>query len=139
VSRVFKPSPPGSLFKSALSPKKKIAFGKKARKIDNEHLSLIRECPCVSCGLDPCGEAAHIRMTSDGRPTGIGRKPDDAKTISLCRTCHTQQHDVGETKFWGQFNPLRVAETLYKLSPNLEGMRAAAFIGYAMMNHKDGK
>ena len=129
MSRVSRPAPPGSLFKNSLPKKKKLDLGKNPRQRDDEHLKLIRDCPCVSCGIDPCGEAAHIRMGMGG---GLGRKPNDCRSISLCHSCHMRQHDIGEKKFWGDLgiDPLRIAESLYKLSPSLEGMRAVAFVAY---------
>lgn len=30
----------------------------------------------------------------------MGQKPDDWRTVSLCRTCHQRQHNVGEPAFW---------------------------------------
>ena len=41
-------------------------------------------------------EAAHVRSGTDG---GIGLKPHDCWTISLCRLHHQLQHTWGETIF----------------------------------------
>jgi len=30
----------------------------------------------------------------------MGEKPDDWRTVSLCKGCHTLQHEQGEPSFW---------------------------------------
>lgn len=35
-----------------------------------------------------------------GSGAGMGQKPDDFRTVSLCRDCHQRQHSVGEATFW---------------------------------------
>jgi hypothetical protein len=40
---------------------------------------------------------AHVRI---GSGAGIGQKPDDWNTVSLCRDCHAEQHRIGERTFW---------------------------------------
>lgn len=30
----------------------------------------------------------------------MSQKPDDWRTVSLCRDCHAEQHRVGEATFW---------------------------------------
>jgi hypothetical protein len=30
----------------------------------------------------------------------MSQKPDDWRTCSLCRDCHSEQHRVGEATFW---------------------------------------
>ena len=47
-------------------------------------------------------EAAHVRI---GSGAGMGQKPDDWLTVSLCFACHrgptaAAQHKVGERSFW---------------------------------------
>jgi len=122
---------PGALLKAPTAMRKqKYDMGRNPRQRDVLHLEAIRQCPCVACGLDPCGEAAHIRMTRTGKPTsGIGNKPSDFFTAPLCASCHREQHNVGELSFWAdlEIDPLRLAETLYRLSPNVEAMRAGVF------------
>lgn len=34
-----------------------------------------------------------------GSGAGLGQKPDDWNTISLCRDCHSEQHRIGEQSF----------------------------------------
>lgn len=62
------------------------------------HLAFVRRHACCVAGPDCSGpiEAAHIR---DGSGAGMGQKPDDGCTISLCRWHHQQQHAVGEARF----------------------------------------
>ena len=66
-----------------------------------------RRCPghCAwvrghSCSVPGCEErtieCAHVRSETDG---GIGLKPSDRYTISLCRLHHAEQHRSGERQF----------------------------------------
>lgn len=66
-----------------------------------------RECPahrawirrhhcCVPDCLKLPIECAHVRMGTDG---GIGLKPSDRWTISLCTKHHAEQHRIGERRF----------------------------------------
>lgn len=77
--------------------------------------------------MDPCGEAAHVRL---GTHAGLGRKPPAAATVPLCHDCHMKQHSIGELSFWAelQIAPLLTARRLFKLSPNLKAMRALCSI-----------
>ena len=45
-------------------------------------------------------EVAHVRI---GSGAGMGQKPDDWNTVSLCRDCHTYQHNLGERSFWDAY------------------------------------
>lgn len=45
-------------------------------------------------------EVAHVRM---GSGAGMGQKPDDWFTVSLCRGCHQLQHSIGEPTFWRNY------------------------------------
>jgi hypothetical protein len=78
-------------------------------------------------------------LYGDKPVTGLGRRPDDRHAVPLCHTCHMDQHAIGELSFWEAVGiaPLTVAASLYRLSPNIEAMRAACFvaIGFA----KDAK
>jgi len=62
------------------------------------HLAFVRRHACSVAGPDCDGpvEAAHVRR---GTGAGMGAKPDDGWTISLCRWHHHQQHTVGEAQF----------------------------------------
>lgn len=66
------------------------------------HLRFVRSHQCSvplltggTCLGSPV-EAAHIRRGTDG---GVGMKPGDNWTISLCRTHHEIQHARGEADF----------------------------------------
>ena len=74
----------------------------KERKLASE-----RECPahrawvrrhhcCVPGCLSIPIECAHVRTGTDG---GIGLKPSDRWTISLCSAHHAEQHRLGERRF----------------------------------------
>ena len=66
-----------------------------------------RDCPahrawvrrhhcCVPGCLRRPIECAHVRRETDG---GIGLKPSDRWSISLCRDHHIEQHAIGEMEF----------------------------------------
>jgi hypothetical protein len=116
---------PGSLFKVA-KPRKKLDLGRSLRKRDDDYLARIRECPCLKCGKEPSGEAAHVRMTLDGKPmAGMSSKPDDKWTLPLCHTCHMDQHSVGELTFWHEvgIDPIKACLKL-QTAPGAEMRRA---------------
>jgi len=62
------------------------------------HCSYVRSYACSISGCDgrPI-EVAHVRM---GSGAGIGQKPDDWRTVSLCASHHAWQHRIGEPTFW---------------------------------------
>ena len=62
------------------------------------HLAFVRshECSVPRCRGAGAIQAAHVRRDSGG---GIGLKPGDDQTISLCDTHHLQQHAIGERRF----------------------------------------
>jgi hypothetical protein len=41
-----------------------------------------------------------VRVGTDG---GVGLKPSDRWTISLCQTHHREQHELGEAMFAGKY------------------------------------
>lgn len=139
--RIAPPAAPGSLFKQAAPVrKKKLQMGRQPRERDEAHLQAIRQCPCVKCGIDPAGEAAHIRITRAGKPiAGIGNKPSDCWTAPLCHDEHMEQHRVGEVSFWADvgIDPLKLAEKLYAVSPNTEAMRAICHLFMAAAKLED--
>ena len=53
------------------------------------------ECVVPGCHERPI-EVAHVRAGSDA---GMGRKPSDWFTVSLCKGHHAEQHRVGEGTF----------------------------------------
>lgn len=60
------------------------------------HLKFVRSHACCGCGKYERIEAAHVRNGTDG---GMGMKPGDYWTISLCAGCHGLQHRIGEQAF----------------------------------------
>src|SRR5882762_7267797 len=89
------------------------------RLLDSGYLAWLRTCICCACGVFPPCDAAHIRSASPehGKPaTGMGEKPSDFWSLSLCRSCHTKQHSMNELEFWkarGK-NPFEIAIALYR-------------------------
>lgn len=83
---------------------------------DNGYLAFLRRQPCCACRTAPPCDPAHIRSHKPGeRPTGLQRKPDDARCTSLCRACHDRQHAMRELDFWAGLglDPFEVAERLF--------------------------
>jgi hypothetical protein len=84
------------------------------------HCSFVRshECCVVGCSGRPI-EVAHVRINSGA---GVGQKPDDWRTVSLCGFHHTMQHQVGEPRFWyeggaGNRDPEALIAEFIKASP----------------------
>lgn len=96
-----------------------------------KHLANMRLCSCVVCGVVP-SEACHIRFSSaeyNKVNPGVGSKPADFWTISLCSWHHRlapdSQHETGdELAFWNRhgIDPLAVASQLWEARDNLEKM-----------------
>ena len=63
-------------------------------------------------------EVAHVRL---GSGAGIGQKPDDWRTVSLCVACHRlsgpSQHNVGERTFWKGVDLEALIDAFIKASP----------------------
>ncbi len=59
-------------------------------------------------------EVAHVRMNSGA---GVGQKPDDWRTVSLCRVHHAQQHEVGERSFWAGIDVEALIDAFCNASP----------------------
>jgi hypothetical protein len=131
-------APPGSLLKGAgreRRSKQRQGQAVPGREIDNAHLDAIRQCPCIVCGIDPAGQAAHIRFSRPDKPNpGVGQKPHDHFTVPLCDEDHRDQHSMGEDLFWREKNidPLTIAKHLSRVSPNVEAMRAMCFAAQAI-------
>jgi hypothetical protein len=102
---------------------------------DGDYLAMVRECPCIKCGLDGFSEAAHVRMNSAafGKRQAKGKKPPDRFSVPLCTGCHTRdpdsQHKVGEAQFWHALgiNPLIACEKLFAKRGDIPAMRAVIF------------
>ena len=59
------------------------------------HRAWIRGFACSACGSTTAIECAHVRRASNA---GMGIKPSDAFTVSLCGDCHRASHN-GEQSF----------------------------------------
>lgn len=81
------------------------------------HRAWVRSHHCCACGSASGLECAHVRIGTDG---GMGIKPSDKWTISLCRDCHAEQHRIGEPIFEQRhgINMKALAEAFYKASPH---------------------
>jgi hypothetical protein len=88
---------------------------------DEAHLSFVRQLPCVLC-MKP-SEACHVRFSDAryGTHTGMGRKPNDAFTVPMCRDHHIQQHSGSEVAFWEDLgiDAHALALSLYMVSPDV--------------------
>jgi hypothetical protein len=66
------------------------------------HCNFVRSHACCACGSMAGIEVAHVR---NGSGAGIAQKPDDWRTVSLCKHCHANQHRMGEKSFWRNVRP----------------------------------
>ena len=134
--RIIPPSAVGSLLKRAGTPTRS-RISPEERNTD--YLALVRQCPCVRCGMDPAGVAAHLRLNSGlhNKRQAMGRKPSDAWTSPLCAGCHTNdrdaQHRIGEEEFWQRLgiDPFLFCMRLYVQAGDLVAMRAVVFVAIA--------
>jgi hypothetical protein len=134
--RPFPPSPVGSLLKRASVP---TTIARPSNHGDADYLALIRSLPCLHCGLDPCYEAAHLRLSSAayGKVSGLGKRPADSWCLPLCPEHHrlnrNAQHNQGERQFWEALgiNPLATCVALYAQAGDMVAMRAIIFLTIA--------
>ena len=85
------------------------------------HCNFVRGHACCCCGSMAAIEVAHVRF---GSGTGMGQKPDDFLTVSLCRDCHAKQHRVGEQTFWNGIPIAELIEAFCYASPKAAEIRA---------------
>jgi hypothetical protein len=84
------------------------------------HCNFVRSHACSICG-DMAGiEVAHVRL---GSGAGVGQKPDDFRTVSLCKHCHGKQHLLGERTFWAGRSVDDLIEAFCKASPKAADIR----------------
>ena len=110
---------------------------------DADYLSLIRQLPCLSCGMEP-SEAAHVRFASAafGKACGLQKKPDDKWALPLCADCHrlakTAQHNRGERDFWEALgiDPLPVCVALHAAREDVARMDAIVRVTIASRDRK---
>lgn len=84
------------------------------------HCNFVRGHACSICDSVQAIEVAHVRI---GSGAGIGQKPDDWMTVSLCKTCHTAQHNIGERSFWKGRPLADLIEAFCKASPRAAEIR----------------
>lgn len=137
--RLTPPAPIGSMLKRIGVKRVNLALSDLELDRDVLHLANIRQCPCLHCGMDPCYEAAHLRMASAafGKASGMGKKPPAKWATPLCPDHHrilkNCQHDQSEAVFWHALgiNPLITCEQLYAQRGDLVAMRAVVFVAIA--------
>jgi hypothetical protein len=133
--RLSPPAPPGALLKREIAaPRPRLVESDD----DPAYLKLVRQCPCLSCGQDPAGDAAHVRMQSGAhnKHGGMAKKPADRWALSLCREHHEMQHKIGERQFWHDLgiNPLLVCQRLYAQRSDIVAMRAVVITAISERN-----
>jgi hypothetical protein len=140
--RLFLPSPPGSLLKrtgAADQPQQ-------PRKSDGDadYMGLIRQLPCLSCGMEPCYEAAHVKFSSAtyGKTNGLGKRPHHRFTLPLCPDDHRLakdcQHAGSEELFWNNLgiDALATCAALYAQRGDVVAMR---FVVITTIANRDKK
>ena len=78
------------------------------------HCNFVRQHACSMCGSTTAIEVAHVRI---GSGAGIGQKPDDWRTVSLCSEHHQRQHNIGEPAFWRGIDVEALIAAFIKASP----------------------
>lgn len=132
--RLTPPAPYGALLKRDAEQPQRRAM-KAEPHGDADYLALIRQLPCLKCGMEP-SEAAHVRFASSafGKASGLQKKPDDKWALPLCASCHRlardAQHNRNEQEFWASLgiNPLRVANQLYAQRGDFVAMHAVVMV-----------
>ena len=66
-----------------------------------KYLEYIREKPCLVCGKMPC-DPHHMEAVGMGGANRDGYK--DYSCIPLCRTHHTERHNMGNNGFEARYN-----------------------------------
>lgn len=81
------------------------------------HRAWVRGHACSVCGTETAIECAHVREGTDG---GMGIKPSDRWTISLCKDHHAEQHSIGEGPFERRhgINMKALASEFFRNSPH---------------------
>lgn len=87
------------------------------------HCNFVRghECSILGCTSRPI-DVAHVRL---GSGAGMGQKPDDWRTVSLCQEHHRRQHEIGEPAFWRGIDVEALIEAFIKASPRRREIEAA--------------
>lgn len=69
-----------------------------------KHCDFVRSHACCNCSSMAGIEVAHVRI---GSGAGMGQKPCDWRTVSLCKDCHSLQHNWGERTFWDAYRKVK--------------------------------
>jgi len=129
--RLSPPAAPGELLKRLQGIHRRLKL-KDAGERDPIYLVMVRQMPCLKCMLEPCHEAAHVRMQSAayGKRGGMRKKPADRWALPLCNEHHVEQHQLGELKFWYDvgISPLLLCQKLYAARGDLVRMRAIVLL-----------
>lgn len=140
--RIFPLSPPGTLLKraGAASPLHPQQGPRNPKALeDADYLKMVRQLPCLYCGVEPCGEAAHVKFSSFqfGKSNALGKRLRHEDALPLCRTDHLDarhaQHKGNEEAFWEGLGimPYVVAGRLYAQRGDLVAMRAVVMVAIA--------
>lgn len=88
------------------------------------HRTFVRSHACSACGSMIAIEVAHVRTGTDG---GMGMKPGDYWTISLCKSCHGWQHSNSEQALEAKhgFDMKTTAREFVKASPKRRELEQA--------------
>jgi hypothetical protein len=133
--RISRPEPPGSLLKriTVAAQRRDLAEPKGG---DPAYLAEVRQLPCLYCGVEPSGEAAHVKYScaAFGMKNMLGKRVSDDRALPLCRDDHLNakhaQHRGGEEAFWAALgiNPYRVTTQLYAQRGDLVAMRTVILV-----------
>jgi hypothetical protein len=124
-------APPGTLLMRTMALARMMR-AKEFNEREPVYMARLRALPCIGCGRDHAGEAAHVRLNSAalGKRQAMQRRPTDRWALPLCSDCHRNgpgaQHKVGEAVFWQLkgINPLLVCVRLYAAKADPDKMRA---------------
>lgn len=128
--RLLPPSPVGSLLKGSSAASTVRTAPKDASRIDAAYLVLVRQLPCLSCGMQPCYEAAHVSLSSaaHGKMNMLGKRAKPKWVLPLCpddhRLARDCQHSQSEQIFWDKLgiDPLATCEALWAQRGDLVAM-----------------
>lgn len=96
----------------------------KVKRIRNpEHLKFIRTLPCCVCGKDIGCDPHHENEPMQGSKS---IKVGDNQVVPLCHYHHTLRHNIGRVGFWGDKDPIILANSLYR-----------CFIGYGIWERRE--
>lgn len=135
--RLTPPEPLGALLKRTSDQPQRGRLGRTQGEPD--YLAMVRQLPCLYCGVEPAGEAAHISFSSAqfGKSNSFGKRAHDSCALPLCRDDHQNarhaQHKGNEEAFWIALgiSPYFVAKKLYAQRGDLVAMRAVVMVAIA--------